>query len=81
MIDIQTITQQAARADLARARRYGSLFITGTQQGLLELAYTNGTYVLTKQGGYGVEPATLATGAARFVVPVLAEQYVVVEEG
>lgn len=75
-MDIEKILSNTADTDMKRARKSDGLFITDTKNGLLELVYTNGMYRLTTQGFNG--GTVLAEGAARFVKPVLMQQYVVV---
>jgi len=79
-VDVEKILSNVAENDMRRVRKdkNGAMFITDTKNGLLELAYNNGMYRLTTQGYYGGQ--VLAEGAARFVKPVLMQQYVVVYE-
>lgn len=74
MMDIEKILGNVANTDMRIARQRGGLFITNTKNGLLELTYKNGAYKLITQG---LGSTVLATGTARFVKPVLMQQYVI----
>ena len=78
-MDIDKALGKFADSDMRLARKEGAIYITETRGGLLELSYADGTYHLTTcTSTPGVIPTILARGAARFVKPILMQQYQVV---
>lgn len=66
--------EKLARSDLARVRRTNTL-LSPVATGLVTLTHVDGVYTVLFAGRQATEAATLASGAPRVVVPVLAKLY------
>lgn len=63
-----------AQQDCRRAREEGSILVTGTKQGLVEVSYRDGVYAITVQGA---DSKVLYRGAAKGCRAQLAGIYTV----
>lgn len=76
---IEAAKKAAAKTDMGRARRNGSIIIAETTEGAVELSYASGTYTLVRYATYKQTFKALAQGKLADVAKVLETLYVVVQ--